>query len=116
MTPIEAAYESAKDRMPGISLADFSKAVEHCDVNPVILDGKMAGAVIVKGNEVHACILPWAKKRWFRRQQARILNGIIKKHGYAVTSATTQEGREFVERLGFVKSGAQYRKEVCYGH
>ena len=113
---IQAAYMSAADRLGAVSLADFREAVKSCEVHPVVVQGSIAGAVIVKGPEVHACILPWAHKRWFGRAQARILNGIIKAYGYATTTATTDAGRKFVEQLGFKKTAQGYRKEVMYGH
>jgi hypothetical protein len=113
---ITAAYMSAQARMGAVTLDEFRAAVKDCAVHPVSVQGKIAGAVIVNGAEVHACILPWAHKRWFGRGQARILNDIIAKHGYATTSATTAAGREFVERLGFKRAGQGYRKEVMYGH
>jgi hypothetical protein len=115
VTAIEAAYESAKDRLH-MSLADFAMAVQSCEIYPVQVNGQMAGAMIVKDSEIHACILPWAHGRWFLRPQARIVNAIIKKHGFATTTATTESGKEFVKRLGFFESGEGYRKEVAYGH
>lgn len=113
---VAVAYQSAANRLGNITLEDFRIAVSRCDVHPVKVHGKLAGAILVSGPEVHACILPWAHKRWFGRQQARILNDIISKHGYATTSATTEAGRKFVERLGFVKTTQGYIKEVPYGH
>ena len=115
MDAVEAAYMSAADRL-GVSLDDFRDAVKACEVHPVTVSGKTAGAVIVNGSEVHACILPWARGVWFKRPQARILNDIIARFGYATTSATTKAGREFVERLGFQNTPTGYRKEVMYGH
>lgn len=116
MDAIHAAYMSASDRLGAVTLAEFREAVKSCDVHPVKVRGDIAGAVIVKGPEVHACILPWAHKRWFGRAQARILNDIISSYGYATTTATTKAGREFVERLGFKLTPKGYRKEVMYGH
>ena len=107
---------SAVDRLGAVTLVEFREACSHCEVHPVTVRGNIAGAVIVKGAEVHACILPWAHKRWFGRAQARILNGIIRQYGYATTSATTKAGREFVERLGFKLTPKGYRKDVIYGH
>ena len=116
MDAVAAAYMSAQDRLGAVTLADFREALKQCEVHPVKVQWNIAGAVIVKGSEVHACILPWAHKRWFGRGQARILNDIIREYGYATTTATTQAGREFVERLGFKQTPQGYRKEVMYGH
>jgi len=116
MDAVQAAYESAADRLGSVTLGEFREALKQCEVHPVKVQGNIAGAVIVKGPEVHACILPWAAKRWFKKPQARILNDIIKRYGYATTSATTDAGREFVERLGFKATPDGYIKEVTYGH
>jgi hypothetical protein len=116
MDAVEAAYESALDRLGAVTLAEFREALIGCIVHPVTVAGEVAGAVIVKGSEVHACILPWAHKRWFGRGQARILNNIIARHGRATTQATTEAGRRFVERLGFTLDGDKYVKDTMYGH
>jgi hypothetical protein len=107
---IEAAYASAVDRLPGLDAADFAKAVADWDVYPVVIDGKTAGAILVNGCEIHACVLPEAFGRWFSKRSAKVLAGVIAKHGRAVTSATTPAGRAFVERLGFVEVNSVFVK------
>ena len=76
----------------------------------MVVDGQIAGALIVSGCEIHACILPQFKGRWLSRKELRIMNAVIEKHGYAQTSATTEEGEKFVHRLGFVKHGNTFRR------
>lgn len=110
MTHIEAAYLSAADRLQGIGVDEFARRVASMDVHPVDVDGRPAGAVIVCGNEVHACVLPEFKGRWFGRRMLVILRCVIEKHGKAITSATTEEGRRFVERLGFKQEGDDWVK------
>jgi Zn-finger nucleic acid-binding protein len=80
------------------------------EVNPVYVGSEVAGALIVSGHEIHACILPKFKGRWLSRKELRIMNAVIEKHGYAQTSATTAEGEVFVKRLGFVKHGETFRR------
>lgn len=116
MDAVTAAYESASDRLQGLTLDDFRAAVQRCAVYPVRVDGAVCGAILVHENEIHACIKPEAHGRWFNRSAARILNEVIDRYGYAKTQATTPAGREFVERLGFVFRGDCYVKEVPYGH
>ena len=70
----------------------------------------MAGAVLVIGPDIHACILPFAKGRWMSRKHIRLIDSIIDKYGYAQTSATTDDGRDFVQRLGFVQHGKNFRR------
>jgi Zn-finger nucleic acid-binding protein len=110
VTPLEAAWLSVSTRLP-IEFEAFSYAVDLWDLHPVVVQGETAGALLTKGPEIHACILPEYKGRWLTRKELRILNQIIEKHGYAQTSATTLDGEYFVNRLGFVKHGEVYRKE-----
>lgn len=109
---VRAAYASAAQRMPGVTLEAFRAELEACEVHPVLVDGEPVGAVVVKGPEIHACVLPKARGRWFSRQYARLLAATIAKHGRATTSATTEDGRRFVERLGFVPAAGHYVKEA----
>lgn len=112
MDAVLHAYRSAADRMPGVGLNDFRAFASACKVTPVVVDGKCAGAVLVRGSEIHACIQSWAKGRWFQRAHLRLLSDVINMHGFAQTSATTADGVEFVSRLGFVRDGD---KLVIYG-
>ena len=88
----------------------------RADVLPVLVDGKPAGAVLAIGNEVHACIDPAYRGRWMNRDALRLVDRVILKFGQAVTQVTTDEGRKFVERLGFEKRGDLYVRGTCYGH
>jgi hypothetical protein len=103
------AYQSVAPRMPGLSLAEFDRRTVHFDVHVLKVDGSVCGALMVHGNEIHACVLPWAKGRWFSRHAARVLNGLIDQFGEVTTSATTQDGRRFVLALGFEPHGGIYR-------
>lgn len=94
-----------------VSFSDFARLVEGWDVHPVRLDGRTVGAVLVKGPEIHACIAS-GFGRWFRREQAAILNAVIDRYGYAQTQATTQAGIRFVQRLGFKRHGDSFRRET----
>lgn len=106
-----AAWESVTPRA-AMSLAEFMRGIEGADVYPVSVDGVPVGAVIVSGPEVHACV-SGGYGRWFKREHFALLASIIKEHGYAQTSATTEQGRAFVERLGFKQDGEIWR---LYGH
>lgn len=108
---LKEAYESAKDRLGDMTLDQFVDQLKDAKCHPMFVNGKVCGAVIVKKNIIHACILPWAKNRWFSKKAARILNRVIDEYGEAVTSATTEEGKKFVERLGFEYDGERYRSK-----
>jgi hypothetical protein len=116
MDAVEASYQAAKNRLGAMSLDDFRTAVGAMEVHPIVIAGETAGAMIVSGCDVHACVLPWAHGKWFGRPQMRILNSVIHRHGFARTSATTEAGRKFVERLGFEQDGSGYTKDRPYGH
>lgn len=103
-----AAYESAKDRLDGATFRQFCEMVRGWTVHPIIVDSEIAGAVLTNGPDIHACILPEYKGKWFLKRAKSILDETIKTHGFARTQATTDEGVLFVERLGFVKDGDSY--------
>ena len=105
---VAKAHQSLYNRS-SIEYEDFERFCKGCEVFPVTLDGDTVGAVIVKGAEIHACIAS-GFKRWFRKEQAAILNAVIEKHGYAETTATTPEGAAFVKRLGFAPHGGKFRR------
>ena len=104
------AFKSIACRVPGLRWLEFDAAVNRCDVHPVVVDGSIAGAVLVDGPELHACVMPWAIGRWMRKTHLKLIDGVIAKHGKAVTSATTDAGKQFVLRLGFVPDGGKYVK------
>lgn len=108
MTPLEAAYLSIRDRWDG-TFEQFNQATAGWEVHPVFIGGEAVGAILVDGPEIHACIA-LGYGRWFRKEQARILNAVIEQHGYAQTHATTQAGIDFVLRLGFEPHGNAYRR------
>lgn len=110
---IVAAYESAKDRLDGMTLLEFSEALAGADVSPVVVDGVCAGAVIVSGPEMHACVLPWACGRWMSKRFLTLMGRVMGEYGRIVTFATTDAGERFVKRLGFEREGAHW---VKYGH
>lgn len=109
MFPLHAAWESVNSRYP-VSYEAFKEAVSGWEIHPVYVDGKTAGAVLVDGPEIHACILPFAQGRWLGRKQLRLINVAIEKYGFAQTKATTPAGEDFVKRLGFVKHGNLYKR------
>lgn len=104
------AFKSIACRVPGLRWMEFEAAASRCDVHPVVVGGEIAGAVLVDGPELHACVMPWAIGRWMRKEHLKLIDVVIEKHGKAVTSATTEAGKRFVERLGFLPNGDKYVK------
>lgn len=117
MDAVEAAYESAKGRLGRLTLPEFQELMAVCEVHPVTVDGQTAGALIVLGPEVHACVLPWAHGRWITKRLLRVFDDVVRENGYARTSATTEAGRNFVERLGFKQCADGWWRKwgVLYG-
>ena len=113
---IAAAYKASADRMPGVSLQQFSAALAGSVVHPVVTDGECVGAVIVARHEIHACVLPKVRGRWFGKQHLRILAGVLQRYGVAATTATTAAGVEFVKRLGFRQFGEVWLKGLSHGN
>lgn len=98
-----AAYESAKDRLP-ISEEQFLEEAKSWDVLPVKVGEEIVGAVLTKGEHIHACIKPQGFCKWLnKRVLKRTLFTTLAKYGRAVTSVESgnEIGRRFVERLGF---------------
>ena len=94
------AYLSAKDRFD-LTEEEFLKAVESWEVYPV-----KGGAVLIKGDQIHACVLPEAFGKWVTKKAIKeTLGKILEKHGRAVTSVKLGNvvGERFVARLGFQK-------------
>jgi GNAT superfamily N-acetyltransferase len=116
MSPLEAAYLSAKDRLQGLSFNGFCDSVRGAEIVPIHVGGEVAGALVVMGSELHACVLPGFQGRWVTRPLLRVLGRIVGAYGYATTSATTDEGRKFVERLGFVQEGEKYVLRCKHGY
>lgn len=111
MDAVAAAYESARDRMPGVTLERFREFAAGCEVHEVSVGGEVAGAILVRGDEIHACVMPWACGRWMNKRTLGVLRSVIERHGRAVTAATTEAGRQFVSRLGFVQRGDVWVKD-----
>lgn len=100
---LEAAYESAKDRMR-LSKDDFLHAFGSWHVRPVRVSGEIVGAVLIGGNQIHACIQPKGFRRWLTKGVLReTLLKVIEEHGSAITSVGkgNEIGHRFVAGLGF---------------
>lgn len=104
---LDAAWESLQGRTSA-QRAAFDAVTGGAEVHAVEVDGAIQGALVVIGNEIHACVKPAAFGRWLHRPALRVLRGVVSAYGHAVTSVQSHcgEGVRFVQRLGF--------KEVCH--
>lgn len=109
------AYEATAPRMPGVTLQQFAQSLADAVFHPVHVRGECVGAVVVKGCEIHACVLPAFKGQWFGKKHLAILAAVLKKYGVACTKATTDEGIAFVRRLGFRQFGDKWLKGLGNG-
>jgi hypothetical protein len=105
---LRESFESAQDRL-NITYEQFKEDTKDFEVTPVYYRNKVIGAMLVSGNNVHACIKPEYKGKWFGRVALRVISNIVEKYGEAITSATTEDGIKIVEALGFIKDGDVYR-------
>ncbi len=107
--PLYCAWLSVVDRLP-VPYEQFKTLVADFEITPVHVRGEAAGCLFVRNADIHACVLPKFKGHWFSRSVLRLINRIIAKHGYAQTNATTEDGKYFVTRLGFVPFGENFRR------
>lgn len=102
---LEAAYESCKNRFdPFITFQMFKHLFSDWELIPLNVAGQAAGAILMRGNHIHVCVLPQYEKRWVTKriykmifvdklaQYGELFTGIIKGN---------EIGRDFVERCGF---------------
>jgi len=116
---LRAAWESCRDRWP-VEYEQFAQAMQEWDVEPVEVDGRIVGAVLMRGPEIHACIKPEGFGRWLSRRVLRdTLVRLVAEHGRAETAVATGNavGEAFVRRLGFVESERSNGvTRYTYGH
>jgi hypothetical protein len=102
-----AAWESCRDRWP-IGYGEFAKAMQGWSVEPVRVDGRIVGAMLMRGAEIHVGVKDDGKRRWATRRFLRATLGkTVRAHGRAVTAVMhdNERGQAFVQRLGFVPVG-----------
>ena len=101
---IESAWDASKWQFPpGYGFDDFAADTSSWDVWPVVVDGVLAGAILVNGPELHCCIKPEFFRRWATLGMYRRVMRHKALHGRLVTKVNVDHdaGREFVERFGF---------------
>ncbi len=99
-----ALFQSIRARLPDdYPFRRFLDSLIGWDVLPVMIDGALIGAVMIRGNEIHiGCESPM--KASPRALIKSFLLPIIEKHGSAVTTVMhdNHAGLVFCQRLGFV--------------
>lgn len=101
---LRAAFDSAIE----LIFEKFCRDLDDFEVVPLSNKGRLVGAILRNGPEIHVSVDPSLKGQWMTRDVLRYLKSVVDEHGYATTGANTKDGEEFVKRLGFVKEGEKY--------
>jgi len=88
------------------SYDQVSKGLEEqgWEIHPIILNGKVVGAIIQKDNDIHTSISPEYQKRWNPRPYIKgILYPALDKYGVVKSEALKcdQRGIQWLSKLGF---------------
>ena len=108
---IDKAFVAVEYRLGGMQLDEFRQLTKDFEVTPINHSGEIVGAMLVLGKEIHCCVDPALKGKWFGRDALRVLSAVIEKHGEATSSATTEDGRKLLLSLGFEQDGEIYRSK-----
>lgn len=116
-TPITAAYEFSKERLPGVSFDQFIELFKDWRIVGLHHGHQCAGVVFIKDGFVHICVSSLFRKRWASRRLIKQIISLAAVDGVAKTSVfkNDQFRQRFAERLGFSRvgeSGDSYIYEV----
>ena len=110
MDALSAAWTASRWQFaPDYTFDQFAAAVADWECWPVVVGGEMAGALLVKGCEIHACILPEYFRRWASPSLYRRVIRRLRECGRLTTSVNCghDAGHEFVARFGFKCCGVR---------
>lgn len=108
MDAIRAAWEASRWQFaPDYTYDQFADAVSDWECWPIEVGGEMAGAILVKGCEIHACIKPDYFRRWATPGLYRKVLRRLRECGKLTTHVRDghDAGHEFVARFGFKVAG-----------
>lgn len=108
---LTTGYEAAKrtegvaEFIEGISFNQMVENLKDWKVLAVKRNSDTIGMVIVKGYEIHVCILPEYQGRWLTKGLIKDIDQL----GIKCTSAHVDnlQAQRFIERMGFVKTGTE---------
>jgi|GEM_PF-1977077 len=106
---IEKSFAAVESRLGGMTFNEFKVLTKEFEAVPIHYQGKLAGAMLVLGNEVHCCVDPTLKGKWFGRVALRTITRIINEYGEAISRASTEDGKKILLSLGFKQDGEIYR-------
>lgn len=103
-------YESVKQRLP-INFSQFKDALNDWEFVPLVENGQIIGAAMLKENEIH---VGYGKKpkASIKKHIKETLNKLLDKYGEVVTSVQkgNDRGLAFCKRLNFVQIGQENDK------
>lgn len=86
---------------------DFKRMLRDWKIRPVIVEDSLAGMIASKNTEIHACILPEFRGRWFSRHvYKQTILPILKQYGFVTTAVPDDKphGHGFVQKFGFTRT------------
>lgn len=96
-------FDILNDRLAGVTFEAFMIALAGFEFLPVVVGGETVGAIMRRGPELHAAVLPKARGKWLGRRSLAVVRDTIMKYGMATTSVMDghEAGHVFARRLGF---------------
>ena len=103
MTPAVVVFGVLRDRLPGVTIGQFIAKTAAFEFLPVTVCGRCVGAIMRRGSELHAAVLPEARGRWIGRKVLAVVADTVEQHGCATTAVMDghKPGHIFALRLGF---------------
>lgn len=106
--PRAIVFSVERDRLPsGMTLDEFERATSGFEFLPVIVGGECVGAIMRRGSELHAAVVPTARGKWFGRRAMAVITDTVIRFGMATTAVPDGQdvGNAFALRLGFERTG-----------
>jgi GNAT superfamily N-acetyltransferase len=107
---MQIVHDILKPRFPDLTLGQLKNDLSDFEVIPVIR-GKLIGAILRRGSELHALVIEAYRGKWFGKAELRLIRDTIKTFGHATTKVLNnhQMGHDFALRLGFE---VQYKDDL----
>lgn len=106
--PRAVVFVVERDRLPsGMTMDEFWRATSDFEFLPVVLNWECVGAIMRRGSELHAAVVPTARGKWFGRRAMAVITDTISRFGMATTAVPDGQdaGHVFALRLGFERTG-----------
>lgn len=104
---LDALVLALRERMP-MDRETADRAFSEWDLQAAVAGGEVVGAVMTKGPELHAAVVPAHRRKWASRTLIRkAIAPLMWRFGFVKTSVMKDnpKGCDFVKRLGFEPSG-----------